>query len=205
MKSDNPSYTSPAGIAQYPRLVEPDTKYNPDGEFKVTLELNAAESQEMMNFLDEQYKRSQEKAKKDFPGKKIKQGPNPYEVDDDTGKVTVKFKTKAKVTMRSGDSFDQKVALFDAKGKPLVNPPNVGGGSKIKVSYQVVPYYTATVGAGLTLRMKAVQIIKLVEYTSGANASSYGFKEEDGYEAEEQTFTDETQEDHEEDVETEDF
>ena len=120
-------------------------------------------------------------------------------------KAETKFKTKAKVTMRSGDSFDQKVALFDAKGKPLVNPPNVGGGSKIKVSYQVVPYYTATVGAGLTLRMKAVQILKLVEYTSGANASSYGFKEEDGYEAEEQTFKDETQEDHEEDVETEDF
>jgi len=205
MKSDNPSFTTPAGIAQYPWLVTPDTKFDADGVFKVNLELNAADAQEMINLLDEQYERSMAKAKKDNPSKKIKAGPSPYEVDEDAGKVTFKFKTKAKVKLRSGDTFDQKIALFDAKGKPLSDPPNVGGGSKIKVSFQVAPYYTATVGAGLSLRMKAVQILKLVEFTGGSNASSYGFKQEDGYEAEDNNFKDESQDNYEEEVAEEDF
>ena len=183
-KVKNPRYTTPAGIAQYPYLTKPDTKFNPDGEYKISVEIPGAAAQDTVTFLDEQFAASVAKAKKDNPGKKIKEGDVPYSVNDDTGKVTVRFKLKAKVTPKQGDPFEQRPALFDAKGKPIGTDAKIGGGSKVKVAYELVPYYTAIAGAGISLRLKAVQVIDLVEFSGGASSEAYGFGEEEGYEAE---------------------
>lgn len=183
-KVKNPRYTTPAGIAQYPYLTKPDTKFNPDGEYKISVEIPGAAAQDIVTFLDEQFAASVAKAKKENPGKKIKEGDVPYSVDDDSGKVTVRFKLKAKVTPKQGDPFEQRPALFDAKGKPIGTDTKIGGGSKVKVAYELVPYYTAIAGAGVSLRLKAVQVIDLVEFSGGASSEAYGFGEEEGYEAE---------------------
>ena len=183
-KVKNPRYTTPAGIAQYPYLTKPDTKFNPDGEYKISVEIPGAAAQDIVTFLDEQFAASVAKAKKENPGKKIKEGDVPYSVDDDSGKVTVRFKLKAKVTPKMGDPFEQRPALFDAKGKPIGADTKIGGGSKVKVAYELVPYYTAIAGAGISLRLKAVQVIDLVEFSGGASSEAYGFGEEEGYEAE---------------------
>lgn len=183
-KAKNPRYVTPAGTAQYPYLTKPDTKFNSDGEYKISLEIPARQAQEIVTFLDEQFEAAVAKAKKENPGKKIKQGDVPYSVDDDTGNVTVRFKLKAKVTPKNGDPFEQRPAIFDAKGKPITNV-SVGGGSKVKVAYELIPYFTAIAGAGISLRLKAVQVIDLKEFTGGAGADAFGFGEEEGYEAEE--------------------
>lgn len=199
-KAKNPRYTTPAGIAQYPYLTKPDTKFNPDGEYKLKLEIaDPSGVQSVVTFLDEQHVAAVAKAKKENPGKKIKEGSVPYEIDDDSGKVTVSFKLKAKVTPKNGDPFEQRPAIFDAKGKPIQGEAKIGGGSKVKVAYELVPYYTAIAGAGVSLRLKAVQVIDLVEYSGGASADAYGFGEEDGYEAEDNSaagngFSEETEE-----------
>jgi hypothetical protein len=179
-----PRYTTPAGIAQYPYLSKPDTKFNPDGEYKISLEIPAKEAQTITTFLDEQLEASIAKAKKENPGKKIKEGDAPYSVNEENGAVSVRFKLKAKVTPKSGDAFEQRPAIFDAKGKPITGDAKVGGGSKVKVAYELIPYYTAIAGAGISLRLKAVQVIDLKEYSGGASADAYGFGEEEGYEAE---------------------
>lgn len=183
-KVKNPRYTTPAGIAQYPYLTKPDTKFNPDGEYKISVEIPGAAAQDTVTFLDEQFAASVAKAKKDNPGKKIKEGDVPYSIAEDTGKVTVRFKLKAKVTPKQGDPFEQRPALFDAKGKPIGAEAKIGGGSKVKVAYEMVPYYTAIAGAGISLRLKAVQVIDLVEFSGGASSEAYGFGQEEGYEAE---------------------
>lgn len=177
-------YTTPAGIAQYPYLSKPDTKFNPDGEYKISLEIPADEAQAITAFLDEQLAVSIATAKKENAGKKIKEGDAPYSVNDETGAVSVRFKLKAKVTPKNGDAFEQKPAIFDAKGKPIMGDAKVGGGSKVKVAYELVPYYTAIAGAGISLRLKAVQVIDLKEFSGGASADAFGFGKEDGYEAE---------------------
>lgn len=197
-KAKNPRYVTPAGIAQYPYLSKPDTKFNPDGEYKLKLEIPGDQAQDIVTFLDEQHEAAQAKAKKENPGKKIKPGNSPYEIDEDSGKVVVNFKLKAKVTPKNGDPFEQRPAIFDAKGKPLQDV-NVGGGSKVKVAYELVHYYTAIAGAGVSLRLKAVQVIDLKEFSGGASAEGYGFGEEDGYEAEDNSaagngFSEETEE-----------
>lgn len=199
-KQKLPRYVSPAGTAQYPYLNKPDTKFNPDGEYKVKLEIPAgAEADKIATFLDEQLEAAIERAKKENPGKKIKTGDAPYSMNDETGAVVVNFKLKAKVTPKNGDPFEQRPAVFDAKGKPLKDV-NVGGGSTLKIAYEVIPFYTAMVGAGISLRLKAAQVINLVEFSGGAGADAYGFGEEEGYEAEDNSaesngFSEESEED----------
>ena len=53
----------------------------------------------------------------------------------------------------------------------------IWGGTKMRVAYELVPYYAPMIGAGITARLKAVQVIELVE-----GKDSNLFKEEDGYE-----------------------
>ena len=178
-------FVSPKGLASYPYLTKPDTKFNPDGEYKVSLIVAGDDASKAIAFLTEKHNASVAQAKKENAGKRVKEGELPF-IENDDGTVTFKFKMKAKVTPKKGDPFEQKPALFDAKGKPLTGEPKIGGGSTIKVSYEVVPYYTAIAGAGVSLRLKAVQIIELKEYSGGGNAESYGFGEEEGFEADDE-------------------
>ena len=109
----------------------------------------------------------------------------PYEddVDDNgepTGSTIFKFKTKAQLTTKDGKIIPNRVAIFDSKGTPMTDC-NIWSGSEMKVSAELVPYYTAMVGAGVSMRLRAVQITKLVEGGNG-NAKGYGFGEEEGFE-----------------------
>jgi len=187
-------HISPAGIAQYPRLTTPDTKFKADGEYKVTLVLPGSEAQPLIDLIDKTMGESLVKAKMENPtkAKTIKAATDkPYKaVTDDegneTGDVRFNFKMAAKVTSKkTGQTYEQRPSLFDAKLKALVNP-NVGGGSKIKVKFEMYQFWTALVGAGVSLRLLAVQVLDLVEYSRN---DASGFGAEDGYEAGEQEQT----------------
>jgi hypothetical protein len=57
----------------------------------------------------------------------------------------------------------------------------VGNGSDVKVAFEPMPYMVAgTKKVGVSLRLKAVQVIDLVEYGSPATSV---FDEEDGFTA----------------------
>lgn len=182
------THTTPVGTLGYPRLVEPDTKFNPEGEFRTNLSLDTPDK--LKAFIDKQLDESVKSAT-ESEGKKVKRADPPYKVDDD-GIIQFKFKLKHNVTY-NGKSWQNKVALFDAKGTPLSNV-SIGGGSQAKVAFEVVPYYTATVGAGVSLRLKAAQIIDLVEYNGSATADKFGFEEEDGFDATDVETTESTEE-----------
>ena len=191
-------HISPAGTAQYPRLTTPDTKFKADGEYKVTLVLPGAEAAPLIDLIDKAMDESLTKARMENPkkAKSIKAATDkPYKAvtDDegnDTGDVKFNFKMAAKVTSKkTGQSWEQKPALVDAKLNKLVNP-KIGGGSKVKVKFELYLFYTALVGAGVSLRMLAVQVLDLVEYSRNDAA---GFDSEDGYEAEEQPYAAEPQ------------
>lgn len=168
--------TSPAGIAIYPRLTTPDTKFDKDGVYSVDLELDSS-NKEVAAFIaslkktaDDAYKATCESR----GGKKLKRSDLPIkEAEGDM--VRIKFKLKAKAGNEE-KSWAQKPAIFDSAGMALQTPPNVGSGSTIKVAFEVVPFFTAMVGAGVSLRMKAVQILDLKEYTPGDRFDAYGFK-----------------------------
>lgn len=181
-KPKNPLYVTPAGIAQYPYLSKPDTKFNPDGDYKVTLDIKSENAASLMQQLEDAHVKAMEDAKAENKGKRIKEGELPFIVNEDAGTVSFKFKLKAKVTPKKGDPFEQKPSLVDAKRKPLPASAKIGGGSTIKVAFEIIPYYTAIAGAGVSLRLKAVQVLDLKEYSGNGAAGAFG--EEDGFEAE---------------------
>ncbi len=182
-----PQYTkivTPTGIAQYPWLHAPDTKFSEVGDYRTNLILDRKDAEPLIVKIDAAIKEAITLGKEKAKGKEIKKAEPPYfdQLNDEgvpTGKVILKFKCKAKITTKTGETFPNKPVVVDAKGKPIQNV-NVWGGSEIKVSAELIPYYTTLVGAGVSMRLKAAQVIQLVE----GNNSNFGFKEETGYQHE---------------------
>jgi len=174
-------YVTPLGTAQYPWLTKPDTKFNADGTYSVALTFRDDDGA-FTTLINREFEAAVAKAKEQNEGKKIKSADQPI-VENEDGSITLKFKLNAKVTPKNGEPFEQRPALFDAKGTPLGLDTKIGGGTKMKVAFECAPFFTSLIGAGISLRLKAAQVIELVEYSGGGDGSAYGFGKEDGYEA----------------------
>jgi len=195
---------TPVGVSQFAWLNKPDTKFDENGHYKVNLIVSANDAKPLIKSINDEIAKAVEMAKEKSKGKNIKTANTPFEeevveetvngkkVMKPTGNIIFKFKAKAKIIMKNGDVIDNKVPIFDSKGTPMTN--QVWSGSEMKASADMIPYYTAMAGAGVSLRLKAVQITKLVE-GSGASSSSHGFSEvKDGYTApEDKTFENEVE------------
>ena len=173
--------TTPVGIAAYPRLTTPDTKFDADGVYSIDLDLDpkVKSTTVFMAALKTAADEAYAQVCKDRGGKKLKRAAFPTKETED-GMIRIKFKLKAKAG-NADKSWTQKPMLFDASGTAISEVLNVGSGTKCKVSFEIIPYFTAMVGAGVSLRLKAVQILELKEYTPGDNFDAYGFKSEDGF------------------------
>lgn len=197
-----PLYQTPAGVAQYPNIVKPRAKYEQEdkfkagvigsGEYSVKLILRGADAASLVERIDVAAEASLADARANAKNKREasewKLATKSYKavVDDDgeeTGETAFNFKLPSTITSKSGDAIKLRPALFDAKGQPLTNSNlNVGGGSKIKVAFEMRPFAKlGPVGAGVSLQLKAVQIIDLVEWNGQKDASDYGFGEEEGF------------------------
>lgn len=196
-------YTSPPGIAFYPHLNTPDTRYDADGVMHVKLEMDSEDEQvaKYLEWIDKLHDESVAEAieslinpeggKKGITEaaarKRVKDGDKPYVyVEDEDGEPTnivrVNFKMKAKVTSkRTGKTYNLRPTIFNAKRDKLENPPLIYGGSVLRISFEPKKWFTPKLGASVRLQLEAVQIKELV--TSGGNRSAddYGFDEEDGY------------------------
>ena len=175
------THVSVLGEAVYPHLNKPDVKFakgNEDGDYKVTLKVAKSDATDMIKLFDDAQADCLKKAIAENKGKKVKENPYPrYKVEGDN--VFFIFKLKASgVNKKTKESFTQRPQILDADKKPFPMDKQIWGGSKIKIAYSLVPY-TAPFGAGITARIKAVQIIELVE-----GKSDIPFEKEDGFVAE---------------------
>ena len=164
--------TTPAGIARFPSLNRPDTKFSEVGVYKVNLELSAADAEPFIKQAEALFAEFLEDKKRELKKDKLKLHAAPWEEND--GLVQLKLKVPAMgKNKETGEEYSRKPTLFDAAGKE--EDVNIGGGSKLKVA--VVPYcwYTASLGAGITLQPKAVQVLDLVTWGDGGSAQAYGF------------------------------
>lgn len=187
MANDYIGVVTPAGTAIYPHLTQPDTKFNAMGEYKVSLSLTEDEAAPIIA----KFNQAMEQAKTMIPqGKRPKVSEPPYfnELDDqgqETGRVVFKFKMKAKVNTKDGRTIEMSPKLFDAQGTLMNDVESIWGGSTLRISADLIPYYVAAVGAGVSARLKAVQIIEL-KTGGGSNAESFGFEATDGFTAEQE-------------------
>lgn len=190
-----PTLTSPKGAFKFPKLTVADTKFKDEGEYSVKLVV-AADAPGVAQLIAkcddaaaESLKEAKANAKNAAEAKKWETKYLPYaQVEDEetgepTGEVEFKFTMKASgVSKKTGKPWTRKPALFDAKGAPIKDAVDIGGGTIGKISFQIIPYApTTTVGASVKLALEAAQIIELKQF-GDKSASAYGFGEEEGYE-----------------------
>ena len=189
----NPSFTTPKGVAVFPKLNEPDKKFNPEGVYSVTLRLPDDEAKPLIEKLSTMHDEMLAEQAKSLGKKNLKTGAKPWKTasnwDKDTetrvdvpGFTDFTFKLKAKVTTKRGQTWGQRPALFDSKLQPLpIDSDPIGGGSVIRVNAEVYPWYTASLGFGISLRPRGVQVLDLKTY-GPKDATSFGFEaDKNGY------------------------
>lgn len=185
------------GTALWAKVFEPDTKFNPLGDYSINLQMPVAEGAAMSEQLESIVQAEFNKAIKKEPRLKntlttqdVCQPVYDRDTGDDTGNVEFKFKLKAKVQKRDGTYYEQQPAVIDSKKVPMTNDILIGNGSRVKVAFEPIPYVMQTnKKVGVALRLKAVQVIDLVEY---GNSATSVFDEEDGFVAPSATLVAET-------------
>ena len=172
---------TPEGKAVYPHLNEPDTEFDKDGNYSTKLSVAAEHAGELLSKLEEFSEESYKVHCKEQKKPKLKRHDNPWDEEYDhdgqsTGNILFKFKMRAKT--KSG--IELRPVLVDAKKQPMCNP--IGSGSKMKIAFEARSWFVPSLGVGMTLRLRGVQILDLVEWSAGTSASALGFDEESGFE-----------------------
>lgn len=178
-----PKFTTPVGTFIYPRVNgKPDIKFVPEGEWRVKLALPQAQADTLIAKLQPLLDVAVAEAKTENPkvAKAIKVGEFfTLETDDqgeETGNVLFNFKQKASHTSKkTGETFNFNIAVFNKAGEVLPADAKIGSGTQGAVAFEVSNYFVAgTKTAGISFRLKAVQIHELVEW-GGGSATSFGF------------------------------
>jgi hypothetical protein len=179
-KNRYPDYTTPVGVAYWAKVIQPDSKYVKEGEYSVEMEFNLADPgvDKLINTIDEQFSKAVAKAEEETGKDTVKLADKPYKDGETKGTIRVRFKTRAKGKRMDGTSWEFRPALYDHKGA-IWSAGLIGNGSLIRTSFYMKPFYTAMIGAGLSLKLLACQILKHEEYVR--SAESYGFQAEEGY------------------------
>lgn len=173
------------GSAMWAKVMEPDTKFVPEGQYTIKVVMPVTEAAELCEQLDSYATQKLAQVVKEQPKLKAVLSTTPaytteYDEDgNDTGNVTFNCKLKAVQVLRDGTKRVQKPFVCDSKVKPINPDTLIGNGSKVIVKVQPNPYMMpATKTVGVSLKMLGVQVIDLVEY--GMPTTNL-FDEEDGY------------------------
>jgi hypothetical protein len=174
-----PRFTTPLATAVYPHLITPDTKFDADGVYKCDVKLTREEAQPFIDELEairDKFWDGLVAEDKKLARQYSKESVYTDELDDDgneTGMVIFKTKMKAKVTSKkTKKTYVSEPRLFDAANQ-RIHPESVYGGSRVRVAGEVKPYkMDSTKKVGVSLRLKDVQIVELVE--GGGGGSPFG-------------------------------
>jgi len=184
---DLPVEQLPQGEALFPHLQIPNTKFDEDGVYQVTVRVPSTEAAQMQTliteFRDEYHQFTENEA-----GKDKKKADLPFETEVDaegspTGFVLFKCKAKAKgYDPKTKKKWDTKVPLFDNMAQPLVTERKIGNGSRMIVAVRLKPWDVPSLGVGLTLTIEAVQVTHFVEYkpTEEKEGEDFGFGQVEG-------------------------
>ena len=182
---------TPIGICQpYAWISKPDEKY-PPARYKgnIALDKNNPVTQEIIAKIDELYENARELLVEKFTekppkGKRGQPAPTaqeaadeamndlPYWDADDDAENTVILQTSSKADRKNSKTGETKritIRVVDSKGKPIMNPPIINGGSKVKFKISIRGYADTGIGGGVTIDLESVMIVELVEYTGGSN------------------------------------
>lgn len=109
------------------------------------------------------------------------------ETEEPTGKVLIRAKSNASFK-KGNETIEIQPKLYDSTGHAMSGPrPQVRGGSQLALGVKLMPY-SAGFGSGVSVRLNAVQIVKLNSGVTSAGEASFGAVE-GGYVAEKPAFS----------------
>lgn len=203
-RSKSSIYTTlvtPAGeVTGYSRIFEPSTKYNKAGEYILSIFLSKEDGERVLEVIKKVQKEQIANFRKNEQIAPITSivpfvvmNEEGEEVREPEGRYVLKARAKANI---KDSKITNKIGVFDAKGKP-VKSASLGHGSIVKLKLDVSGY-TIAGKVGVSIKLLAVQILKLVEFTNTLHSFA-GFEEEEGFEYDETlTVSKETEPDDEE-------
>lgn len=188
-------FTSALGTAEpYAYIAKPDfgqgSFKNERGVYKVSLTIPNDKCQGMIDAIvqchEENYAARVEEFEANPPqvarGKKPLQ---PYEgdmpfFDNGDGTTTFNFKCYGSFTDRkTGENKPINLVVVDSRGKKIHDVPMIGGGSKLKVKFSMVPYgWSKVAGASVKLQLESVMLVELA--TFGGDSDDWADEVEEG-------------------------
>lgn len=181
-------FTSALGTAEpYAYLSKPDYGNeergfgNPRGVYKVDLTIPNKDPRcqrmvdEIVKCHEEAYAAAVEEYEANPPAVARGKKPlKPYEGDMpffDNGDGTTTFKFKSYASYQDKKTKETKhinLVVVDSKGKKIEDVPIIGGGSKLKVKYSLIPYkWNTAVGASVKLQLESVMLVELATFGGG--------------------------------------
>lgn len=139
------NFMTPKGIAVYPWLNKPDTKFG--DKFKTGLRVSPKEAEELIAAI--------KSANQEAHGAKASSARVPYKTDEETGEII--FRLQSKYQPKLVDSAGQVIAPATA--------PMIWGGSTLRVKGAIKTYDTGG-NIGTSLQIQAVQVVDLAEQSS---------------------------------------
>lgn len=178
---ENNSYktmVTPKGTAMWAYLDKPEEFNGTVVGYTITLVPSKEDADKLISQLEEVL----EEAKQDerFKGRKWAAEPMMGYKEDAEGNIVFKFKQKVSYVDKKGQTHKLGVRVFDAVGNPF-DPKKIiiGNGSIIRVAFTPTPFNVNKSVNGLSLKLQAVQVLKLEEYKKQdfTKMDSFGFSE----------------------------
>lgn len=152
---------TPVAELSYGYLRFPDTKFNPEGDYKQDFLLSAEDAKKFCE-------RVESDPRAVVKGKKAK-----VKFTKVDGQYKFRSKQHATVKTKSGEVFEMKPRLYYiVDGKTVEYPedkPQPWSGSTGEIEVEIVPF--DGFGGGLTMRLRAIRLHKIVEGKTGGNGN----------------------------------
>lgn len=181
MKQKNTKGVTPVGEVLFAHILKTEIiKEKDTGKFSIMLKLSEKEKKAFLAKINDEW----EKFKDTLAGKKLKYDPS-FGLKEYQEVEYFKFTSNETIKLKSGEILKRTVPIYDAKQQEISKKLNgIGNGSKVKIAYELVPFYMNDKSYGISLRLSAVQLLDLVEF-GAQSAESFGFGVEEGYTADE--------------------
>lgn len=167
------------GQAYWAKVILPDKEYQ---TFNIEVLLEKGKQEEFKAMIQAEIDKKVESHTEGKKKPKVEHYPWRIVEDADgmeTGEIRFKFNMKKSFVTRDGETVEQHPQVFDSKGNLITDKSfKIGNGSIVKVAYFMSPYFNKG-KAGVSLRLKAVQVIELVHYGVNSDPKAFGFAEEE--------------------------
>lgn len=175
----NRNMVTPKGTAMWAYLDKPEEFNGSIVGYTITLVPSKADADKLISQLEEVLEEAKSQDER-FKGKKWAAEPLMGYKEDAEGNIVFKFKQKVSYVDKKGQTHKLGVRVFDAVGNPI-DPKKIiiGNGSIIRVAFTPTPFNVNKSVNGLSLRLQAVQVLKLEEYKKqdSTKMDSFGFSE----------------------------